>query len=306
MPNSRWSSGDCAAHTPAATAPASAPRAVLPTSRLTVSNNCNRLRGRWYPRHGPGGPLEPGADARGAPARLLVRPGGAAAVLPRVVPPEPDGPRAHPADGARDHRLQPPLVPRPVRDRRDGAPADLLRGEEGALPLPPGRLVAAQLARRVPDRPRRIRPGVDGDRPRDPRTRRHRPHVPRGHAHTARRARAAEARRRAPRARDRRARRPGRRHRHRGGAQGLADPPAQGPHPRRPGAHLPACRPAVARARRRGHRPHLAVRRAAVGVARRGPPPPPPGPAPRPRPPPPPPPPPPPGGAPKPPRAPPP
>src|SRR3954471_18262677 len=247
MPNSRWSSGDCAAHTPAATAPASAPRAVLPTSKLTVSNNCNRLRGRWYPRHGPGGPLEPGADARGAPARLLVRPGGAAAVLPPVVPPEPDGPRAHPKDGARDHRLEPPLVPRPVRDRRDGAPADLLRGEEGALPLPPGRLVAAQLARRVPDRPRRVRPGVDGDGARDPRARRRRPDVPRGHAHPPRRPRAAEARRRAPRPGDRRAGRAGRRDRHGGGAERLAHPAAQGPHPRRPAADVPARGPAVAR-----------------------------------------------------------
>ena len=51
------------------------------------------------------------------------------------------------------------------------------------------------------------------------------------------RARPPEARRRPPRARDRRAGRPGRRHRHRGGPQGLAHPPAQGPHPRRPPAH---------------------------------------------------------------------
>src|SRR3954453_485014 len=203
MPNTRWSSGDCAAHTPAATAPASAPRAVLPTSRLTVSNNCNRARRRWYARHGPGGPVEPGAHARGEPSRLLVPAGGSAAVLPRVVPPGPDRARAHPGRGPGDPRLEPPLVPRPVRRRSDGAPADLLRREEGAVPLPPGRLVAPELARGVPHRPRGVRPGVDGDGARDPRPRRHRAHVPGGHARPAGLARTPQARCRPARARDR-------------------------------------------------------------------------------------------------------
>src|SRR4051794_36209864 len=153
MPNTRWSSGDCAAHTPAATAPASAPRAVLPTSRLTVSNNCNRAGGRWYARHGPGGPVEPGADARGESARLLVHAGGPAAVLSRVVSPRADRARAHPGRRPRDPRLESPLLPRPVRHRGHDAAADLLRRKEGALPLPPGRLVAAELAGRVPYRP---------------------------------------------------------------------------------------------------------------------------------------------------------
>ena len=58
-------------------------------------------------------------------------------------------------------------------------------------------------------------------------------------------------------------------HRHRGDPQGLAHPPAQGPHPRRPPAHLPAGRERLAAARRRRHRPHLAERDAPVGVARR-------------------------------------
>src|SRR3954454_2374305 len=132
MPNTRWSSGDWAAHTPAATAPASAPRAVLPTSKLTVSNNCNRARRRWYARHGPGGPVEPGADARGEPARVLGPARGPAAVLPRLVSPGAHRARAHPAGGPGDPRVQPPLVPRSVRHRRDGAAADLLRCQEGA------------------------------------------------------------------------------------------------------------------------------------------------------------------------------
>ena len=73
----------------------------------------------------------------------------------------------------------------------------------------------------------------------DPRPRRRGPDLPRGHAHPPRRARPPQARRRPARARDRRAGRPGRGHRHRGDPQGLADPPAQGPHPRRPPADLP-------------------------------------------------------------------
>ena len=80
----------------------------------------------------------------------------------------------------------------------------------------------------------------------------------------------AQARRRAPGARDRRARRPRRRHRHRGRPPGLAHPPAQGPHPRRPrrctSRSVDEPSPQLAAG---GHRPHLALRDAAVGVARR-------------------------------------
>ena len=57
--------------------------------------------------------------------------------------------------------------------------------------------------------------------------------------------------------------------RHRGRPPGLADPSAQGPHPRRAPAALPQGRGRLAGAGRRGHRPDLAVRDAAVGVARR-------------------------------------
>src|ERR671921_1050915 len=98
MRNTRWSSGDWAAQTPAATAPASAPRAVLPTSTVTVSNNCNPGAGSWYARHGPGGAPEPRSDARGQPTRLLGRARVPPAVLPRVLPPGADRARAHPGD----------------------------------------------------------------------------------------------------------------------------------------------------------------------------------------------------------------
>ena len=84
----------------------------------------------------------------------------------------------------------------------------------------------------------------------DPRARRRRRDLPRGHAHAARRAGHAQARRRAPGARDRRPGRARRAHRHRGDPPRLAHPPAQGPHPRRPPAALPAGRRALAAARR--------------------------------------------------------
>ena len=53
---------------------------------------------------------------------------------------------------------QPPLVPRPVRDRDDRAPADVLRRQGGAVPLPARRL-DPERARRVPRQARRRRPG---------------------------------------------------------------------------------------------------------------------------------------------------
>ncbi len=79
----------------------------------------------------------------------------------------------------------------------------------------------------------------------------------------------AQARRRPAGPGDRRPGRPGGRDRHRGGPPRLADPAAQGAHPRRPRAALPDRRGALQGAGRGGHRPHLAVRDAAVGVARR-------------------------------------
>ena len=138
-----------------------------------------------------------------------------------------------PAAGPGDRRRQPPQLPRPVRDRDDGAPADVLRRQEGAVRAPLAG-VAPERARRLPGRPRRRRRRHDRDRQGDPRARRHRADLPRGHADPARLARQAQARRRPARARDRGAGRPGRRDRHRGGPPRLADPPAQGPDPRRP------------------------------------------------------------------------
>ena len=172
--------------------------------------------------------------------------------------------------GRPDRRLQPPQLPRPVRDRRPAAVAapDPVRRQgravrealAGLAPLP---------ARRLPDPPRPVRRGRDGDRAADRRARRHRDHLPRGHADPHRLARAAEARRRPPRARDRRAGAPGRRPGLRAGAPRLADPPAQGQAARRQPAHLPAHRAPLAGARGDGHRAHLAQHRAPVGVARR-------------------------------------
>ncbi len=77
------------------------------------------------------------------------------------------------------------------------------------------------------------------------------------------------ARRRPPGAGDGRPRRPRRDHRHGVHPPRLAHPPAQGPRARGPPPHLPARGGPLAGARRRRHRPHLALRDAAVGVAGR-------------------------------------
>ena len=178
--------------------------------------------------------------------------------------------REHVPESGRRHLLrQPPLVPRPVRDRHDHAAADLLRRQAGAVPLPRRRPGSSTRSARS----RSIRGAGDqdmlatakailerGDAVLD---------VRRGHAHPPRRARPAQARRRPAGARDRRARRPGRGDRDRGRPQGLAHPPAQGPHPHRQPAHVPQGRAGLAAARRRRDRPHLAQRDAPVGVARR-------------------------------------
>ena len=170
------------------------------------------------------------------------------AVLPRLLPLRAHRPRARPPQGRPDRRRQPPQLPRPLRDRRRPAlaAADELRRQGRALraplagldPLPP---------RRLPDPPRRVRRGVDGDRPPGGRARRHRLHLPRGDADPQRLAGEPEARRRPPRAADRRAGDPGRRARHRTRAPRLADPAAQGQGPARQGDDLPARRGALAR-----------------------------------------------------------
>ena len=99
-----------------------------------------------------------------------------------------------PTSGPGDLRLQPPVVPGPVRDRDDRPPAALLRGQGGALPAPADRLVP-ELARRLPGQPRRRRRRHARDRAGDPRPRRLRADLPRGHAHPPRRARPPQARR---------------------------------------------------------------------------------------------------------------
>ena len=107
------------------------------------------------------------------------------------------------------------------------------------------------------------------DRQGDPRARRLRADVRRGDPDPARRARAPQARRRPAGARDRRPGGARGDHRHRARAQGHPRPAAQGARPDRQPAALPARRARLAAARRRGHRPDLAQRDAAVGVARR-------------------------------------
>ena len=100
-----------------------------------------------------------------------------------------DRPRARPRQGRPDRRLQPPQLPRPLRDRRLPAlaAADELRRQGRAVRAPLAGL-APLPARRLPDPPRRVRRGLDGDRAPGRRTRRHRLHLPRGDAdpHAAR------------------------------------------------------------------------------------------------------------------------
>src|SRR4051794_39228085 len=98
------------------------------------------------------------AHARRQPVRLLACARRPAAVLPALLPPDAARARALPRRGAVHHRRQPPLVPRPVRDRDDGPPPRLLRRQEGALRQALAGVVP-QLAGRLPDRPRRRRPG---------------------------------------------------------------------------------------------------------------------------------------------------
>ena len=106
--------------------------------------------------------------------------------LPRLLPPPALGPRARPLQGRADRRLQPPQLPRPVRDRRLPAlaPPAAVRRQGRAVREALAGLVPVP-ARRLPDPPRPVRRDRDGDRPADRRARRHRGHLPRGHAASA-------------------------------------------------------------------------------------------------------------------------
>ena len=177
------------------------------------------------------------------------------------------GQRAHP-QGGRDPRRQPPLLPRSVRDRLLHRPADLLRGQAGALQEPADRLVP-QLHGRLPCPARRVRRGLGGHLAGAARPRPGRGHLPRGHPHPRGLAGRAQARRRPPGAPERRPRGADRHHRQRARPQRLPHPAGQGPHPLRRPAHLPARGRSLPVPRRRGDRAHLALRGPAVGVARR-------------------------------------
>ena len=114
------------------------------------------------------------------------------AVLPRLLPLRAHRPRARPAQGRADRRLQPPQLPRPLRDRRLPAlaAADELRRQGRAVRAPLAGLDPLP-ARRLPDPPRRVRRGVDGDGAPGRRTRRRGLHLPRGHADPPRHPRPA-------------------------------------------------------------------------------------------------------------------
>src|SRR3954449_1034494 len=156
-----------------AAAPASAPRRVLVRSNAIAAtvttarrsgtpgegNDRNSRRSQPAPRPPP--------RARRQPARLLAGPRRLPALLPSLLPALAHRARARAGERPRDLRGQPPLVPGPVRDRHDRPPADVLRGQGGAVPQPPVRLVAER-ARRVPRPPRAGRHGHAADRAHDP------------------------------------------------------------------------------------------------------------------------------------------
>ena len=192
------------------------------------------------------------------------------AVLPRLLPLRADRSRVRPGQGRPDRRRQSPQLPRPLRDRRLPAlaAADELRRQGRAVRAPLAGMGALP-ARRLPDPPRRVRRGVDGDRAPDRRARRCRLHLPRGHQDPPRHPRQAQARSRAPRPADRRAGDPDRGAGHRKRPPRLAHPPAPGPGPGRAGDDLPARRGALAGAGRNRHGADLAQCAAAVGRPRR-------------------------------------
>ena len=88
--------------------------------------------------------------------------------------------------------VQPPQLPRPVRDRHARTPPGLLLGQARAVREALAG-VDPERARRLSGRPRRGRSRRDGHRARDPRARRLRRPLPRGHADAHRAARRIRA-----------------------------------------------------------------------------------------------------------------
>ena len=118
-------------------------------------------------------------------ARLLGRARDPAALLPRLLPAAAHGPRAHSQGRPRAARREPPQLLGPVPDRLlPRAPAALRRQDRAVRQALEGLDPAG--ARRLPDPPRRVRRGGDGDGPHHPRAGRRGRHLPRGHARAPR------------------------------------------------------------------------------------------------------------------------
>src|SRR4051794_22367766 len=127
------SSGDWAAQTPAAAAPASAPRAVCARSIAIGDGTVTPSRTRVYPERGLVVLPHPRPDEGRQPGDLPPRALDADPVLPSVLPPRAHRARAHPDRGTAAAGGQPPLVPRPVRARHDAQAARLLRRQARAV-----------------------------------------------------------------------------------------------------------------------------------------------------------------------------
>src|SRR6478736_8377164 len=148
---------------PAATTPATAPRAACERVVGIPSRTVTGLPGVGMPTRGSAGSTAcTSTGSRGEPPRLLDRPRRVPAGVPLRALDAAPAPRADPARRPGDPRVQPPLVPRPVPHRLSRAPAGLLRRQARALPHPPDRL-DPRGAGGVPDRARPGRREGDGD-----------------------------------------------------------------------------------------------------------------------------------------------
>ncbi len=199
--------------------------------------------------------------------RLLARPHGHRAAAPPLLPRAQAGPRASPGRRG-DPGLQPPQLPRPLRDRHVHPPPHLLRGQARAVPPSAGGLVS-QLHGSLSGPQGRGRRGVRGDRAGASRSRPGGGDLPGGHSHPPRVALAAQAGRRAAGAGDGRARGAGRGQGQRARPAGMALCAGEGSHPLRRARDLPDRAGALHVPRARGDGADLALRRAAVGVAGR-------------------------------------